>query len=298
VYGTLVDGHVEMGDYKAAVENADKMISLRPDLRSYSRVSYLREIYGNYPGAIEAMKMAVDAGPAGDETTAWTRVQLGHLYELSGNLAHAKMNYTIALEERPGYANALAGLGSLAVAAKDYPTAINYYEQASKTVMDYTYKESLVDLYRITGNNAKATELANSIIETMTANAEAGLKDPTVGHYSDRELAYAFLKINDNDKALEHALAEYNRRPDNIDVNETLAWVYYAKGEYSKAVPYMEVALKTNSRNPVLLSRAGLIYQAVHNNAKTKACLQAALEHDASFDMNLKAKATAAWRSL
>ena len=53
------------------------MVDIRPDIRSYSRVSYLREIYGDYPGAIEAMKMAVDAGVAGDEATEWARIQLG-----------------------------------------------------------------------------------------------------------------------------------------------------------------------------------------------------------------------------
>jgi tetratricopeptide (TPR) repeat protein len=52
VYGISVDGNVEMGNYKAAVEDADKMVSIRPDIRSYARVSYLREIYGDYPGAI------------------------------------------------------------------------------------------------------------------------------------------------------------------------------------------------------------------------------------------------------
>ncbi len=62
VYGILVDANVELGDYKLAVENAGKMVSIRPDIRSYSRISYLREIYGDIPGAIDAMKLAVDAG--------------------------------------------------------------------------------------------------------------------------------------------------------------------------------------------------------------------------------------------
>src|SRR5436190_1168308 len=86
------------------------------------------------------------------------------------------------------------------------------------------------------------------------------MDNENIGHYADRELAYAYLKVNENDKALEHALLEYNRRPDNIDVNETVAWVYYRKGEYDKALPYIKTALKTNSKNPVLLSRAALIY--------------------------------------
>ena len=68
IYGLLVDGNVEMGNYKKAVENSDSMVSIRPDIRSYSRISYLREIHGDYPGAIEAMKLAVGAGMPGDET--------------------------------------------------------------------------------------------------------------------------------------------------------------------------------------------------------------------------------------
>ena len=47
VYGIMVDGNVEMGNYTMAVENSDKMISIRPDIRSYSRIAYLREIHGD-----------------------------------------------------------------------------------------------------------------------------------------------------------------------------------------------------------------------------------------------------------
>ena len=79
VHGILVDGNVEMGNYFAAVEEADIMMSIRPDMRSYSRVSYLREIHGDYPGAIEAMKLAVDAGPPGDEATEWARSSTGKI---------------------------------------------------------------------------------------------------------------------------------------------------------------------------------------------------------------------------
>ena len=55
IYGLMVDGNVEMGHYDSAVKYADKMVSIRPDLTSYSRISYLREIFGDYKGAIDAM---------------------------------------------------------------------------------------------------------------------------------------------------------------------------------------------------------------------------------------------------
>ena len=43
-YGVLVDSYVELGKYEMAVEMCDKMLKIKPDLRSYSRASYLREI--------------------------------------------------------------------------------------------------------------------------------------------------------------------------------------------------------------------------------------------------------------
>jgi tetratricopeptide (TPR) repeat protein len=80
-----------------------------------------------------------------------------------------------------------------------------------------------------------------------------------MGHYADKELAYAYLDTYDYSKALRHALVEYKRRPENIDVNQALAWVYYKLGKYEEADKYVSVALKTNSKNPVLLYEAGLI---------------------------------------
>lgn len=288
VYGILVDGNVEMGNYDSAVANAEKMMSIRPDLRSYARASYLREIYGDYPGAIEAMKLAVDAGVAGEESTEWCRVQLGHLYENSGDNKNAEMNYTIALDNRKNYAYALAGLARIALSNKNYDKAINYYKQADSLVNDFSFKEELVDVYQLTGQKDKAAAISKTVIDEMNKNAASAASDENIGHYADRELAYAYLKINEVDKALDHALAEYNRRPKNIDANETLAWVYYQKGAYAKAIPYMKVALKTNSKNPVLLCRAGLIYEKTGDKVKAKEYLEQAFKNNATLPELLK----------
>jgi tetratricopeptide (TPR) repeat protein len=288
LYGTLVDGYVEMGNYDSAVKSAEKMMTIRPDLRSYARASYLREIFGDYPGAIDAMKMAIDAGVPGDESTEWCRVQLGHLYENMGDLKSAEMNYTITLQERPGFAQAMAGMARLALAAKDYNKAIAYYQQADSLVNDFSFKEELVDVYQLAGQKDKAMATAKIVIAEMNKNAAGAATDESIGHYADRELAYAYLKIGDYDKALEHALAEYNRRPKNIDVNETLAWVYYQKGDYAKALPYAQEALKTNSKNPILLCRVGLIYQKAGDKVKARGYLEQAFKNNANLPELLK----------
>ena len=130
VYGLLVDGNVEMGNYDTAVSYADKMVSVRPDLTSYSRVSYLREIFGDYDGAIKAMQMATEAGGAGDEHTEWTRYQLANLYQKTNDYKKANTLYDLSLTVRPNYAYAIAGLAQIAAAEKDYVKAVSLYQKA------------------------------------------------------------------------------------------------------------------------------------------------------------------------
>jgi len=291
VYGLLVDGNVEMGNYDSAVFYADKMTEVRPDLTSYSRISYLREIFGDYAGAIKAMQMAVDAGGAGDENTEWSRYQLANLYQKCGDYKKADTLYRLSLSVRPNYAYALAGLAQIAMTSKDYTKAISLYTKADSLVDDNTIKEELVEVYRQSGNITKADELSKEIITELNTNTQAAITNENLGHYADRELAYAYLKINDNNKALEHAMLEYNRRPANIDVNETVAWVYYCKGDYAKAVPYIKAALRTHSKNPVLLSRAALIYFKSGNEALAKTTLEATSLQNPYIDASLRTEA-------
>jgi len=288
IYSMLVDGNVELGNYQAAVENSDKMDSIRPDLRSYARISYLREIYGDYPGAIEAMKLAVSAGGAGDEPTEWARIQLARLYENTGDVKSAEMHYVIALDERPDYGYATAGLGHIAMANKDYPKAIEYYKKAASVLNDYAIQEQLSQLYTWSGNNRKADSLLTGMIDEMNKDGKKGESGENIGHCADRELAYAYLLKNDYENALKHALMEYGRRPGNIDVNQTVAWVYYKMKEYNKALPYINVALKTNCKNPTLLCNAGLIYAKMNQANLAKTTLEEALKNDPAIDPELK----------
>ena len=278
VYGLLTDANVELGRYADAVKTADKMNQVRPDLGAYARVSYLREIYGDVPGAIQAMDMAVKAGYAGLEQTEWTRVALGHLYEVSGHLPEAEGYYRQALQMRPNYAYALAGLARVAAARHDYPTAISNLKLARTLVKDYAFTDELVDVYRLNHQPEEADKMARESVQMLADAAQQANDNEALGHYADRELAYAYLKTGDLDKALEHAKIEYARRPDNIDVNETLAWVLYKRGEYKEAQKYITVALRTHSQNPVLLGRAGLIMSKNGQVAEGRALIEKAVK--------------------
>jgi predicted Zn-dependent protease len=67
------------------------------------------------------------------------------------------------------------------------------------------------------------------------------------------------------DSALVYGLKEYRKRPKNIDVNHALAWVYFKQNDVQKAQQHIEVAMRTGSKNPELLQKAGAIALAAGN---------------------------------
>jgi len=96
----------------------------------------------------------------------------------------------------------------------------------------------------------------------------------------------------DYNKALNHALAEYRRRPDNIEVAEAVAWAYYKKGDTKNAIAYLQKALKTNCKNPSLLSRAALIYSKANEKEKAMKFATEALNANPNIEPTLKQEVT------
>jgi tetratricopeptide (TPR) repeat protein len=295
VYGLLVDGQVELGNYAKAVVYSDKMMSIRPDIRSYARVAYLREIHGDLPGAIEAMRLAVESGAYGEEGTEWCRVQLGQLYEKTGQLLNAKMHYTISLQQRPGYAFALTGLSRIALAEQQPDSALALAQRALATSNEPAIREQLASVYLQTGQQRKGEDLLKELIGELSELKET---DGGINHHAGMELAYLYLQQGQADKALAPAQQEYNRRPDNIEVNEALGWVLVRQGKAAEALPYLQKALRTRCQNPVLLCRAGLAYAAAGNAAEAKRLLVAGLKNQPLLEPALREEAESRLRTL
>jgi tetratricopeptide (TPR) repeat protein len=246
IYGALVDANVELGRYAKAVEMADKMVGIRPDLRSYSRVSYLRELHGDVPGAIEAMDMAVKAGYPGQEQTAWARLTLGNLFQGSGDWKKAEEQYKLVLNERPDYPFALAALAEVEMHRKNYTKAGELLKKACSIIPEVGFYEKTAELLRLTGQTEAARALVPDILKMMEEDMEKG-------HNMNLELAALYTELQpDYEKALQYALKEYEKRPDNIDVNRRLALIYAAQKDMEQARNHALKASATNSKHPEL----------------------------------------------
>jgi len=89
------------------------------------------------------------------------------LYEHTGQLKYAEMDYTIALGNRPDYPYALAGLARIATAEKDYDKAIGLYKKADSVLNDYAFEEGLAEVYKLSGRNDEAMVVSKKILEKM-----------------------------------------------------------------------------------------------------------------------------------
>ena len=277
IYGVLVDANVEQGNYTEAVAMSDKMQVLKPSLESYSRASYLREINGDYKGAIDAMQMAVTAGLPGSESASWSQVIMGDLYVATGELDKATICYKNTLVARPNFPNAEIGLAKIAKAKKDYPTAIAHTETAIRITSEAAYISLLAELYALKGDEKKANEIKKDVIDLLEKDEKAQNDgDIVMKHNANRELAFAYLAIKNYNKALAFAKTDLALRPENIDANELVAYLLYLNNYATAALPYVEKMLKTNSQNADKLYKAGLIYTKTGNTAKGEALIEQA----------------------
>lgn len=268
IYGALVDANVELGNYEEAVIYCDKMLEIRPDLRSYSRASYLRQIYGDNLGAIEAMHMAVTAGVPGVESTEWARVTLGDLYLNIGQLDTAQIQYGLANMYRPAYAPALMGLAKVERAKGNYDAAMDTTKSAIRVMSESSYVAFLGDLYELKGDAAKAKEVREDVVGLLEEGEKEQPEEADAKHNASRELAMAYMQGGNLDEALKFAKQDLDMRPNNIDANELAAWLYYLKGDYINAKTHAEKSIAKATKNSATMYKAGLIYEAAGDTKK------------------------------
>ncbi|MFT4535843.1 MAG: tetratricopeptide (TPR) repeat protein [Saprospiraceae bacterium] len=240
----MIDANVELGNYDKAVKLSDKMMTIKPDIRSYSRVSYLREIHGDVSGSIDAMTMAVKAGYPGYEETAWAMLTLGDIYKQYGQLDNAEQVYSEILDMRPNYPFAVGALGEIQALRGLDKEAEATYKEAMAIIPEVGFYISLAELYKKQGR----TQEMNSLIEEIMVMLQ---DDTDSGHNMNLEYASLYLDIlNSPNKALEYAMKEYKKRPENIDVNRMLAKVSLKMDKKEDVNKYLSVAKSTNSKHP------------------------------------------------
>jgi tetratricopeptide (TPR) repeat protein len=264
------------------VKNADKMVSLRPDLRSYSRVAYLRELYGDRTGAKAAMKMAADAGAFGQEDRAWCLKELANLYLGEGNLDTAEFIYKGIIEERPAYAFAYSGLAQIQIARKQFPDAIAILVKATQLSPEHIFIEQLADLYLTIGDTTSAVTMREKVFASFAQHEKDGWM---VG----KEYAAFCLGQSINPgEALMRAEKGYKTRPENIEALDVYSWALYKNGKAKEAAKYSEQAVRLGTDNAILYYHAAKIAQANADKIKAFSYFEKALARNPYMPVSMR----------
>lgn len=285
LYGILGDAQIELGEYPDAFATFQKMVDLRPDLTSYARVSYARELRGDRSGAIEAMQEAVLSGAPDSEAVNWARVQLGNLYFDQGDYANAEQTYQAALDSMPDYPYAKAGMGNLRAAQGNYAEAISLYNRAINTMPMPQFVIALGDIYTADGQPQEAAKqyaLVKVEEKLFTAN----------GVDVDAEVALFDVDHGNNlPAALLSARAAYERRP-SVTVADVLAWTLDRNGDYAEAHGVMTRALHLGTRNALMFYHAAMIDYHLGDMQGARDYLQKALSLNPHFSVLYSASAS------
>lgn len=275
-YGVIGDALLELGRYDRAFEAFQTMVDTRPDLASYARVAYARELVGDVPGAERAMRMAFDAAGTPSDS-AWTAYQLGELAFGSGDVGSARAWYARGLDLDPAYVPNLAGLAKVAWARGDDELAIARFTEVVARYPSAEFVGALADLYRVSGKPALA-DRQEAVVAAMHDLATAN------GVNVDLELALFDADHGDPEGALAAARAEWARRQ-SVHVADAYAWALYANGRYQRASTFAERALALGTRSALFLFHAGMIRLELGDEVGARRYLSDAVATNPNFSI-------------
>lgn len=272
-WATLGDATLELGEFDASVGAVDRMLAIKPGLPAYSRSSYLRFLRGDAEGALEAIRLAIDAGldPTDSEPLAWTLVQAARLFWHRGDYPGADAGYEQALAVLPDYAPALVERGRVALALGQAERAVEHLRRAER-------KSPLVESLWLLGNALSATGDERGATEAYARAEREGLR----GDHRTLSLMDSARGVN-LPRALELARAEYELRRD-VYTEDALAWALYRNGDIPAARAGIDRACRLGTPDASLLFHRGAILLAAGDAKTGRDLLQKALRQNPKFD--------------
>lgn len=272
-WGALGDSLLELGNYDGAVEAYQQMVDLKPDLRSYSRGAWMRWLRGDSQGAIELMKLAIEAGsPRDPESRAYCRVQLGELYFALGRYDQARGEYDLALRDLPGHAPAQAARGRLNLVTGKLNEALSDLRGSLASQPLTAVRAVYIDALQAAGSKDEAA-------------VEMGLLDRQGPREDPRALSLFYANHHmQKDLAVSLAKQELEKRPD-IWSFDAVAWALYRAGKLDDAWIASVAATRLGTRDPRLMFHRGRIAAARGDDKDAVEQLTSALAQSPSWDL-------------
>jgi tetratricopeptide (TPR) repeat protein len=203
---------------------------------------------------------------------------LGSLYFNKGDLIEAEEHYNEALNISTDYYLALEHIAEINAGKGNYDEAVKLYEKVISSNPKGEFYKALADLLM----KLERQEEAEQFYDKTTEIYDDYVRKGNNGYLRQIALFYAD-NDTDMDKALELASKDLEIKPD-IYAYDTLAWVYYKRGDLDKAMEAAQKSMVLGTKDSTLYYHIGMIHHKLRNRDKAKEYLTLALSTNPYFD--------------
>ena len=270
----LVDAQVELGRYGAARDTLERIVSLKPGVAAYARISYLRELHGDVDGAVRAMRIAREAAAANPAAIAFTSALLGELALDQGRYGLAEREFRTALAAQPGFGPAREGRAHLLAAQGEYQRSIEEYRALTRAG-GADVAASLAAIEEATGRREAARRHYAIAERRFAAELESGYE-------ADAGAVLFAADIGAERRAVRLGRELYGRAP-SVTSAEAYAWALSAAGRDRASLRMSRRSLATGWSDPEMLFRAGLVAKRAGADGRALRLLDTALEASPRF---------------
>jgi len=252
--GVLVDANVELGRYAAAERTLQRMVNLKPNLASYARVAYYRELRGDLDGASLALALAASAGGEAPENAAYVQALRGNVELALGRTEQARRAFDAARAKVPGYAPAEAGIARLDVAAGRLKPAIERLRGVVERLPLQEYVVGLGEIELAAGRRDEGRRTLELVRAQQQLLGAAGVN-------TDAELAIFEADHGNARRAVKLAQAAWANAP-SVRSADALGWALTRAGDARAGLRYGRRALRLGSRDASFRYHAGMSARA------------------------------------
>jgi tetratricopeptide (TPR) repeat protein len=281
-YGSLCDAAFELGDLELAAKSAQRMLDIKPNLPSYSRVAMLAWYYGKTADTKRLSALAIDAGrdPKDPEPQAWQLVQTALYFWHEGDYEGADAGCDQALVLVAEYPPALVCKARVALAKDDPKRAAGYLRSAHQ-------HSPLVETAWLLSEAEEAAGDAAAAAKAREAAEKDGKKtDPLT-------LSRFWSTRNEHtDEALALVEEELKTRG-GVMTKDAHAWALYRAGKIPEAKVAIAEATKYGTPDARLYYHAGAIRMAAGETKEGRALVEKALKLKPAFDVRAAKEARA-----
>ena len=264
-YGLLGDALMEQGRLTEAAAAYQKMLDLKPFYQSYTRAAHVRWLKGDLPGAIAAMRLAIDSASSRDpESSAWAWTRLS-AYELqAGRLDEALKAAETALRPPARLCGGSPRTGT-------HLARVEAADGGHRTTQSRGHSS-----IRFPNTNGRSpTRCASRDVSDAAAAVE--LEIATSGAAADPRTVALYLATRRTgaDKALALAEEELRTRADVFTL-DAHAWALAAAGRAAEARDVIGRALSEGTEDARLFLHAGVIHGALGQRREARRWLNKA----------------------